>query len=214
MALTCKNDPSRKYAGTEPSPKGLGYCAHAAPEGSTRKGKDGRQWTVRVDKNGTKAWKPASASKARPTLTFSMSGEFSDGTALSYSVGQKPEIYTDDEYAPLTRAHLDAVVSSKSPVTLRLDRGALLPIDVKIAAPVTAGKVVAAMQKFYSTKLSATDYKVLEADLPNWNPLHVGKTIATFKKAIRTYADCKGDHTAFSGFHRSRTSVYEPEWSS
>ena len=25
----CKNDPSRKYKGTEPSPKGLGWCAHA-----------------------------------------------------------------------------------------------------------------------------------------------------------------------------------------
>ena len=25
----CKNDPSKKYTGNEPSPKGFGYCAHA-----------------------------------------------------------------------------------------------------------------------------------------------------------------------------------------
>lgn len=25
----CKNDNKRTYKGTEPSPKGLGYCAHA-----------------------------------------------------------------------------------------------------------------------------------------------------------------------------------------
>ena len=25
----CKNDPIRSYIGNEPSPKGLGYCAHA-----------------------------------------------------------------------------------------------------------------------------------------------------------------------------------------
>lgn len=25
----CKNDTTRSYKGNEPSPKGLGYCAHA-----------------------------------------------------------------------------------------------------------------------------------------------------------------------------------------
>ena len=25
----CKNDPNRNYKGDEPSPKGLGFCAHA-----------------------------------------------------------------------------------------------------------------------------------------------------------------------------------------
>ena len=26
---SCKNDPTRKYKGTEPSPKGLGFCDHS-----------------------------------------------------------------------------------------------------------------------------------------------------------------------------------------
>ena len=35
----CKNDTSRKYKGTEPSPKGLGYCAHTYKINLKRKGK-------------------------------------------------------------------------------------------------------------------------------------------------------------------------------
>ena len=53
---TCKNDPSKKYKGTEPSPKGLGWCAHGEKEGKVRKGKDGNQWIVKKVKNGSKRW--------------------------------------------------------------------------------------------------------------------------------------------------------------
>lgn len=237
----CKNDATRTYVGTEPSPKGLGFCAHAAKENSVRKGRNGRQWVVRADKNGTKAWKPASGrvasrsqrsdtsvrelkaparGKNEPPLTFSMSGRFSDGAVLSYGIGHAPKLDADDVEVPLTRAHWDAVVSASSPVTLRLDRGetvaALPAVDVTIAAPVTTGKVVQAMHKFYATKLSASEYAALEADLPNWNPLHVGDSMVSFKKVIKTYGDCKGDHTALSGFHRALTwaAVYVPRWSS
>lgn len=28
----CKNDPKKNYKGDEPSPKGLGYCAHSEKE--------------------------------------------------------------------------------------------------------------------------------------------------------------------------------------
>lgn len=59
----CLNDPEKKYAGTEPSPKGLGYCAHAQAIGSTRDGLDGEKWQVRKDKNGTKSWKKVSTVK-------------------------------------------------------------------------------------------------------------------------------------------------------
>ena len=52
----CKNDPSRKYKGTEPSPKGLGYCAHSMKVGAVKKGKDGNKWEVREIKNGNKRW--------------------------------------------------------------------------------------------------------------------------------------------------------------
>jgi hypothetical protein len=54
----CKNDPAKTYAGTEPSPKGLGHCAHAEAEGTVMQGRDERTWAVKLDKNGVKSWKP------------------------------------------------------------------------------------------------------------------------------------------------------------
>ena len=52
----CKNDPSRKYKGTEPSPKGLGWCAHSMKVGAVKKGKDGNKWIIKEMKNGNKIW--------------------------------------------------------------------------------------------------------------------------------------------------------------
>lgn len=52
----CKNDSSRTYKGTEPSPKGLGYCGHAEKIGKRMKGKDGKIWIVIKNKNGIKKW--------------------------------------------------------------------------------------------------------------------------------------------------------------
>ena len=60
---TCKNDPSKKYKGTEPSPKGYGWCAHGEKEGKVRKGKDGNQWIVKNVKNGSKRWMKKGVSK-------------------------------------------------------------------------------------------------------------------------------------------------------
>lgn len=40
----CKNNNKRTFIGNEPSPKGLGYCAHAELEGKIMKGKDGNNW--------------------------------------------------------------------------------------------------------------------------------------------------------------------------
>ena len=51
----CKNDPERTYKGNEPSPKGLGYCAHAEKLGSKKKGNDGNIWIVNTV-NGSKRW--------------------------------------------------------------------------------------------------------------------------------------------------------------
>ena len=52
----CKNDKIRSYKGTEPSPKGLGYCAHNMKMGAVKKGKDGNKWIVKEIKNGSKRW--------------------------------------------------------------------------------------------------------------------------------------------------------------
>ena len=43
----CKNDPTKSYKGNEPSPKGLGLCAHAEKEGVIKKGKDKHNWIVK-----------------------------------------------------------------------------------------------------------------------------------------------------------------------
>ena len=40
----CINDPKKSYKGTEPSPKGLGYCAHSEKIGSEKKGRDCRKY--------------------------------------------------------------------------------------------------------------------------------------------------------------------------
>ena len=52
----CKNDPKKFYKGDEPSPKGLGYCAHAESIGKVRKGKDGNIWKVESTSKGIKRW--------------------------------------------------------------------------------------------------------------------------------------------------------------
>ena len=40
----CNCDQSRFYIGKEPSPKGLGFCAHCTPLNVTMKGLDGNLW--------------------------------------------------------------------------------------------------------------------------------------------------------------------------
>jgi hypothetical protein len=52
----CLNDPKKFYKGTEPSPKGLGYCAGGMKVGEKKKGKDGNMWFVKKVKNGSKRW--------------------------------------------------------------------------------------------------------------------------------------------------------------
>ena len=51
----CNCDDKRKYKGTEPSPKGLGYCAHCTPLNITMKGADGNLWENQEYKKG-KRW--------------------------------------------------------------------------------------------------------------------------------------------------------------
>ena len=52
----CKNDTTRSYIGNEPSPKGLGYCAHAEKLNKKKRGKDGNMWIVSETKKGIKRW--------------------------------------------------------------------------------------------------------------------------------------------------------------
>jgi hypothetical protein len=60
----CKNDPKSSYQGTEPSPKGLGYCAHAEKVGKKMKGKDGNMWIIKETSKKIKRWVKFSGSAA------------------------------------------------------------------------------------------------------------------------------------------------------
>ena len=63
----CKNNKTRKnnrsYKGTEPSPKGLGYCAHNEKINKQMKGKDGNFWKVKKTLYGTRRWVKISKTK-------------------------------------------------------------------------------------------------------------------------------------------------------
>lgn len=50
----CKNNPKKSYKGTEPSPKGLWYCASGEKIGKKQKGKDGNIWIIKEVSNGSK----------------------------------------------------------------------------------------------------------------------------------------------------------------
>ena len=52
----CKNDSKATYKGDEPSPKGLGYCAHAEKLGTKKKGLDKNIWIVKHNVNNIKQW--------------------------------------------------------------------------------------------------------------------------------------------------------------
>jgi hypothetical protein len=55
---TCVNAPAVRYKGTEPSPKGLGFCARAEAVGTVLDGNDGRRWIVAATKKKSKRWTP------------------------------------------------------------------------------------------------------------------------------------------------------------
>ena len=52
----CKNDKNRTYKGTEPSPKGLGICAHVEKIGLKLKGNDDNTWIIKQISSGSKRW--------------------------------------------------------------------------------------------------------------------------------------------------------------
>lgn len=67
----CKNDNTRSYKGTEPSPKGLGYCAHPEKIGKKRKGKDGNMWIIKSTSKGILRWVKYKDNKKKDKNIFS-----------------------------------------------------------------------------------------------------------------------------------------------
>lgn len=84
----CKNDPSARYNGTEPSPKGLGKCAHAAPVGKPERGRDGALWMNTRDASGRLAWRRMAkcARKLEGTVTLRKRGP---ATRITWTVPAK-----------------------------------------------------------------------------------------------------------------------------
>ena len=52
----CKNSDKGTYKGTEPSPKGRGYCAKGEKNNKKMKGNDGNIWIINETKTGVKRW--------------------------------------------------------------------------------------------------------------------------------------------------------------
>ena len=102
---TCKNDSSSYYKGTEPSPKGLGYCAHAEKVNKRRKGKDGKFWIVKTARrSGTtkriKRWvRVVSAKPKKKKKTSKMKGGMF-GIKRKPSLGMRrlAKLYYDEKY--------------------------------------------------------------------------------------------------------------------
>ena len=90
----CKNDPNRKYKGIEPSPKGLGFCAHSEKVGAVKKGKDGNKWEVRQVKNGSKRWMKINNKKNIQKDLFKKLYKW----WLKLSIGGLLIIYKNDKY--------------------------------------------------------------------------------------------------------------------
>jgi len=89
----CKNDESKSYKGDEPSPKGLGYCAHAEPEGSRKKGKDGNMWEARTVDSGSKRWIKMNENKLKKSAEKKIYT-----TWAKLSQGQLLIIYKNEKY--------------------------------------------------------------------------------------------------------------------
>ena len=54
--MQCKNDARRYYTGKEPSPKGLGWCAHNLKIGLKKRGRDKRMWVVVKFRANERRW--------------------------------------------------------------------------------------------------------------------------------------------------------------
>ena len=66
----CLNDSKRSFKGDEPSPKGLGFCAHAEKAGTTKTGLNGMPWITEKNKKGVVRWAPVDTETERLSALF------------------------------------------------------------------------------------------------------------------------------------------------
>jgi hypothetical protein len=102
----CRNDPSRRYSGVEPSPKGLGWCAHAEKVHKKRMGRNGKPWVVK--KFGkSKRWVPDPSKRVhKKQKQFTKSPKVLD---LRMIIGY----YNSEESQDMTKSKLKELVQTK-----------------------------------------------------------------------------------------------------
>ncbi len=100
----CKNDPHRSYKGDEPSPKGVGLCAHAEAPWTVRMGRNGAQWYVAVSAKGVRSWKPYKL--VVKTLKW------------DFGAGLGPLVTRGGDDLPVTKVRLDAMLQDWEPFQL------------------------------------------------------------------------------------------------
>lgn len=107
----CKNDPTSSYKGDEPSPKGLGYCAHAEKVGTKMKGKDGNMWVISETSKKIKRWIKSTSSEKKGKKYY-----IHDNGGRPFEVvvnGKEVSIYKRQKYD--TRKYPDYRDYEKSP---------------------------------------------------------------------------------------------------
>ena len=111
----CKNDSQKSYKGNEPSPKGLGWCAHAEKENKIRKGKDGNKWIVKKVSNGSKRWmkhnsnKKVSTTKSKKTTDLEEFNKMLKKKYIDYGKDMKKFYKLLDEVVKIDKKVYDRV---------------------------------------------------------------------------------------------------------
>lgn len=228
--LECKNDPTRKYKGDEPSPKGLGWCAHAEKAGQRRAGRDKKTWTVTVDSNGRKAWrkgvKPAPradsvqkarkpAKNSRSIVTYSLEdNSFSDGTLLTWQChpDMAPSV-VDQSVGPLPYASYKDITASDVDVELLVDSDGLALYTgtggghkIFVRGPFTVDDLFRALREHYRVPVGADEYDHLEGLFGHQTKdRRVSWSMKKIRSKIKTRGQTRQKWCVYAGCRRVKT---------
>lgn len=149
---TCKNDCKRYYRGNEPSPKGLGYCAHAEKINKRRKGRDGKFWVVKAIKlksgKRIRRWTRVkkAMTKKRKTMTRAVSG---GGIGLLHTMNMR-------------RKHTPKTPKQRKIPTLRFTTKKIADLQIKLEngniTPRERGKLKELSKKYLVLRYSTPKY--------------------------------------------------------
>lgn len=129
--MKCLNDPDKSFKGDEPSPKGLGYCAHAEHVGTKMIGKDGNNWVIQTTSKGIKRWVkdtfvPArSRQRSRSNSPSRSDIELAQSSSVIKRMNRLKEKYLDtgllDEFESIYEEFVNSLHDSKLKTGLTLN---------------------------------------------------------------------------------------------